>query len=487
MEISTRAKRLFESPETAPYKRQVLPRLNAELGVPADPRRLAPPTDPSLPSGMPTPIPTTSASNKKTNAQIPYTRVTRDAEALGVVGEPLFVRANVRDPLSASMPDEKLDAVAGIEAVNAELATQLEDEDAWRVDGILLSTESEMDPILQDMGVRNTSTTTAILEAVQGPTQLRNIYSARPLVGDWVYLGLVWGGGDKPGYRWVPFSSQHLDMDFVPEEPREPKLGFAGHRKHSLLRVGFGQEQRQRLCRAVCLGRVIDSAPSPGMVTVNVNLREMTIDELGRRHDEEHVTYKTSLGPEVRWPHGRVEQTEWDYVGDIGRRCPKRVAQCLASLADAEDPADDDLLRIADQLVRLPAEAMGAGLVARLAAVARALADDPQHKERLDPVCSLVSALVPRLLEYATNPTLQPDAETRAAMERAALEFELLFTFAEGLAPQPAAQSIRELALQRTAPQRGEKLVRRDPDAMIWLLQKTAVVVNAIETVLSSM
>jgi hypothetical protein len=223
------------------------------------------------------------------------------------------------------------------------------------------------------------------------------------------------------------------------------------------------------------------------MVTVNVNLREMTIDELGRRHDEEHVTYKTSLGPEVRWPHGRVEQTEWDYVGDIGRRCPKRVAQCLASLADAEDPADDDLLRIADQLVRLPAEAMGAGLVARLAAVARALADDPQHKERLDPVCSLVSALVPRLLEYATNPTLQPDAETRAAMERAALEFELLFTFAEGLAPQPAAQSIRELALQRTAPQRGEKLVRRDPDAMIWLLQKTAVVVNAIETVLSSM
>ena len=57
MEISTRAKRAFETPETAPYKRQVLPKLNAELGVPADPRRLAPPTDPSLPSGAPTPMP----------------------------------------------------------------------------------------------------------------------------------------------------------------------------------------------------------------------------------------------------------------------------------------------------------------------------------------------------------------------------------------------------------------------------------------------
>ena len=485
MENPVRTKRAFEIPETAPYKRQVLPRLDAQLGVPADPRRLAPPTDPSLPSGMPTPIPTTSASNKKTNVQIPYIRVTRDAEALGIVGEPLFVRADVRDPLVASMPDEKLDAVAGMEAVNAELATQLEDEDAWRVTGILLSTESEMDPILQEIGVRNTSTTTTVLESVQGPTQLRNLYSARPLVGDWVYIGLVWGGDDAPGYRWVPFSSQHLDMDFVPEEPRDPKLGFAGHGKHSLLRVGFGKEQRQRLCRAVCLGRVIDSAPSPGMITVHVSIREMTIDELGRRHDEEHVTYRSSLGPEVRWPHGRVEQTQWEYQGDIGRRSPKRVANCLASLADAEDPADDDVLRIADQLVRLPAEAMGADLLARLGSAARALAS-AEYEKRLDPVCSLVSALVPRLLEYASTPTLQPDAETRAAMERAALEFELFLTLAEGLAPSATSQPIRVMALQRTAPQGGEKTVRRDPDRMVWLLQKVAVVAAAVESVFSS-
>jgi len=93
---------------------------------------------------------------------------------------------------------------------------------------------------------------------------------------------------------------------------------------------------------------------------------------------------------------------------------------------------------------------------------------------------------VPRMLEYATNPALQPDAETRAAMERAALEFELLLTLAEGLVPSVASLPIRVLALQRTAPQGGEKAVRRDADPMVWLLQKVAVVAAAVESVLLS-
>ena len=330
MEITTRAKRAFETLETAPYKRQVLPKLNAELGVPADPRRLAPPTDPSLPSGAPTPMPTTSASNKKSNVQIPYARVTRDAEALGVVGTPVFVRANIGDPLTVSMPDERIDAVAGMDAVNAELATRHEDDDAWRVSGVLLSTESEMDPVLQDMGVRNTSTTTTILEAVQGPTQLRNLYSSRPLIGDYVYIGLLWGSSGTPGYTWKPFCSQHLDMEFLPEQPRAPQLGFAGHAKHKLLHVEFSDDDRQRLCRAVCLGRVIDSAPSPGMITVNVAIREMSVDELGRRHDEEHVVYTPVVDTDVDVWRQPVETTRWDYTGTIGRRCPARVVAAAA-------------------------------------------------------------------------------------------------------------------------------------------------------------
>ena len=302
------------------------------------------------------------------------------------------------------MPDEKIDAVAGMETVNAELATQLEDENAWRIDGVLLSTESEMDQVLQDMGVRNTATTTAILEAVQGPTQLRNLYSSRPLVGDYVYLGLVWGGAGSPGYAWKPFCSQHLDMEFVPEQPRAQQLGFAGHAKRKLLHVEFTDDDRQRLCRAVCLGRVIDSAPSPGMITVNVSIREMSIDELGRRHDEGHVVYTPEVGDEVRWPHGRVETTRWDYVGAIGQRCPARVSACLSVLEAGDPPDDEDVLRIADQLVRLPESTPGTDPGIRLGAVARALAGD-DYASRLEAVCTTVASLVPLLLPFASEPT----------------------------------------------------------------------------------
>ena len=483
MESSTRAKRAFETPETAPYMRQVLPKLNAELGVPADPRRLAPPTDPSLPSGAPTPMPTTSASNKKSNVQIPYSRVTRDAEALGIVGTPVFVRADVRDPLTVSMPDEKIDAVAGMETVNAELATQLEDENAWRIDGVLLSTESEMDQVLQDMGVRNTSTTTAILEAVQGPTQLRNLYSSRPLVGDYVYLGLVWGGAGSPGYAWKPFCSQHLDMEFVPEQPRAQQLGFAGHAKRKLLHVEFTDDDRQRLCRAVCLGRVIDSAPSPGMITVNVSIREMSIDELGRRHDEGHVVYTPEVGDEVRWPHGRVETTRWDYVGAIGQRCPARVSACLPALEAGDPPDDEDVLRIADQLVRLPESTPGTDPGIRLGAVSRALAGD-DYASRLEAVCTTVASLVPLLLPFASEPTRTLDADTRVAMHRAAFDLEVFFTLSEAAAPSAGSTPVRLLALQRTGPQGGAKAQRRDPDVRVWLLQRAAIAAGAMDAVL---
>lgn len=486
MELATRTKRAFETPETAPYKRQVLPKLNAELGVPADPRRMAPPTDPSLPSGAPTPMPTTSASNKKSNVQIPYSRVTRNAEALGIVGTPVFVRANVRDPLLVSMPDEKLDAVAGMEAVNAELATQIEDENAWRIDGVLLSTESELDPVLQDMGVRNTSTTTAILESIQGPTQMRNLYSSRPLVGDFIYLGLVWGGAGSPGYAWKPFCSQHLDMEFVPVQPRAQQLGFAGHAKRKLLHVEFTDDDRQRLCRAVCLGRVIDSAPSPGMITVNVAIREMSIDELGRRHDEEHVAYTPEVGAEVRWPHGRIETTRWNYVGALGQRCPARVSACLPALEAGNPPDDADVLLIADQLVRLPEDVPGVDLGIRLGAVAQALADD-EYASRLEAVCTIVASLVSRLLPFASEPTRSLDADTRTTMQRAAFDLEVFFTLAEAAAPSAGTTPpVRLMALQRTGPQGGDRAQRRDPDVRVWLLQRAAVVAGAVDAVLVS-
>ena len=494
MEIATRAKRAFETPQTAPYKRQVLPKLNAELGVPADPRRLAPPTDSSLPSGAPTPMPTTSATNKKTNAQIPYTRVTRDAEALGVVGTPVFVRANIGDPLTVSMPDERIDAVAGMETVNAELATQDEDENAWRVSGVLLSTESEMDPVLQDMGVRNTSTTTAILEAVQGPTQLRNLYSSRPLVGDYVYLGLLWGSNGTPGYTWKPFCSQHLDMEVLPQPPRAPQLrtprapqlGFAGHAKHKLLHVEFSDDDRQRLCRAVCLGRVIDSSPSPGMITVNVAIREMSIDELGRRHDEENVEYITVVDNDVENWHKPVETTRWDYRGDIGRRCPARVG-APDDDEDAYDPPDDnDVIKLADMLVDMT-RTPNIDLMLRLRPVAAALAQ--QRPKLAESTARMVDSVVPRLLFLAEQVVIaHPSEDARAKLlqnlQTGALNLEVFFTRIEVLVPVvPAFQglSVRRLAVARTAPGQPS---RRDADAHVWLLQRAAVALGAIDALL---
>ena len=483
MESSTRAKRAFETPETAPYMRQVLPKLNAELGVPADPRRLAPPTDPSLPSGAPTPMPTTSASNKKSNVQIPYSRVTRDAEALGAVGTPVFVRADVRDPLTVSMPDEKIDAVAGMETVNAELATQLEDENAWRIDGVLLSTESEMDQVLQDMGVRNTSTTTAILEAVQGPTQLRNLYSSRAARGGLRLLG------SRVGRRWVSRVCLEALLLSAPghgvcaRAAARAAARLRGARKRKLLHVEFTDDDRQRLCRAVCLGRVIDSAPSPGMITVNVSIREMSIDELGRRHDEGHVVYTPEVGDEVRWPHGRVETTRWDYVGAIGQRCPARVSACLPALEAGDPPDDEDVLRIADQLVRLPESTPGTDPGIRLGAVARALAGD-DYASRLEAVCTTVASLVPLLLPFASEPTRSLDADTRTAMHRAAFDLEVFFTLSEGAAPSAGSTPVRLLALQRTGPQGGAKAQRRDPDVRVWLLQRAAIAAGAMDAVL---
>lgn len=455
MEIARGArKRAFETPETASYKRQVLPQLNADLGVPADPRRLAPPTDKTLPSGAPPTMPTTTATNKKTNAQIPYARITRDAEALGVVGTPVFIRANVGDPLVTSMPDERLDAVAGVEAVNAEMATQRVETNEWRVDGVLLSTESEMDPVLEDLGVRNTATTTALLEAVQGPTQLRNLYSARPLVGDYVYLGLVWDGA--AGHSWKPFSSQNLDMEFLPEQPRAPQLGFSGHVKRKLLKVDFTKEDRQRLVRAVCLGRVIDSSPSPGMITVHVSLRTMTADEMGRRHDENHVVYTTQTD----------ETVEWEYHGDIGKLVRKS--------GDSED-----VLKLADLLVDTTV-GVGVDVMLRLEPVAAALAQDVKLVAPL-----YAASLVPSLLHLATRPLEQADEATLGRLRRVALDTEVFFTRVEGLVPMVQGVetlSVRQLALGRTA--KGTKRVDDNPN--VWLLQRAAVVAGAVDAILLS-
>lgn len=316
-------KRNFETPDTAPYKRQVLvSQLNADLGQPANPKVLAPPTEaqPDAQSFVSTTIPTTSGTIKKTNVQIPYTRVVRDPTHLGEVAHPVFVRAEYDgNKRAAPVPELRMDTMAGIDAVNAELAAKWQDEQMWRVDGVLLSTQNEMDPELQAKVGNDEALTdsTAALIALQGPTQMRNIFCSRPLVGDLVYLGLLRSPGGSTGYRWVPFCSQHLDMGYVPERPRAFQLGFSGIVNRKIEHVEFTDKQRRRLCRAVCLGRIMDTCPSPGMIVVNVQLREMSIDELGRRHDEANTTVGTD-------PTTGVET--WTYHGTIGSFCSMGIS-----------------------------------------------------------------------------------------------------------------------------------------------------------------
>ena len=267
-----------ETPATAAYKRPALvSQLNADLGQPANPKVLAPPTEAQPDAQSFATIPTTSATIKKTNVQIPYTRVVRDPTRLGDVGHPVFVRAEYEGNRSlAAVAEFRTDTLAGVDAVNSELAVQWRDDAKWRVDGVLLSTQNEMDPELQARVGHDEPLTdsTAVLLAVQGPTQMRNVYCSRPAVGDCVYLGLVWAAGGGTGYKWVPFCSQHLDMDYVPERPRAFQLGFSGILNRKIEHVEFTDDQRRRLCRAVCIGRIMDTNPSPGMIVVNVQLRE---------------------------------------------------------------------------------------------------------------------------------------------------------------------------------------------------------------------
>lgn len=309
----------FETPSTAPYLTRVQPGLDANLGTPVDPR-LAPF------GATPSVVPTTSQSNKKTNVCIPYTRVCRTATNLGIVGSPVFVcarkeysRTNARN----AAPEMRVDILAGLDAVNRELAVDGDDEATaleWRLDGFLMNTQDEMD-IEQARLFEPQTTTTSVLVAVQNPTTIRNLYSSRPMVGDRVYIGLVWREMDDGSerYQWVPFSSQHLDMEYPPGRPMAPQLGVAGICNRVLHHVTFSETER--LCKAYCIGTIMDTAPSPGLITVNVQLRLMEREMLGIRHDDTPESVKRKLqddhvGPVIR------KKIRYVYNGKLGMLCP---------------------------------------------------------------------------------------------------------------------------------------------------------------------
>lgn len=239
-------------------------------------------------------VPTTEASHRKSNAQIPYTRVVTDTRHLPDDGDVVFIRSPDGRKAAGKMrvsANDKTEMLASLSSVNAAIVAaapcdRIRLVESWTVDGILLSTEREMDKKSRHAEDEPLTSSTAVLVSLQGPTVLRNIFSDRPLVGDWCYIGMVTEIGQAP--QLVPFSSQHLDMNFKPEPPVAPQLGFATTVTRKRERVTFTAAQARALCYAFCLGRVVDSSPSDGNVTVNVNVRRMSWQQIGIRHDEEN-------------------------------------------------------------------------------------------------------------------------------------------------------------------------------------------------------
>ena len=326
-------KRGFESVGSARYRTPFAPPTNLGNPVPAHPLQALSP--PNAEIRTPSVVPTTTASNKKTNVQIPYTRVVNDAQHLPRErGELVFVRSTVDATVAGKLrvsAKDRTEFLASIESVNEKIKaadpdSREEEAEAWRVDGVLISTEREMDPeqLAWTSYEEPVTSTTAVLLALQGHTVMRNVFSDRAFVGDYCYVGLVQPRGKDP--RWVPFSSQHLDMEYAPEPPTAPQLGFHGTATRKRVRVAFTEADAAGLCGAYCIGRVVDSAPTPGDVTVNVQVRYMTWAQLGVRHDEEHARLIPS-GTTFTDSKGRVRRElrydRWLYPPNqrIGRDC----------------------------------------------------------------------------------------------------------------------------------------------------------------------
>ena len=166
--------------------------------------------------------------SRRPTSSSPYTHRARPHAAGRRRPPGLCARRVRRQPSLAAVPEFRTDALAGVAAVNAELATQWRDDRKWRVDGVLLSTQNEMDPELQARVGHDEALTdsTAVLVAVQGPTQMRNVYCSRPAVGDCVYLGLVWAAGGGTATSGCPFAASTWTWTTCPSGRARFSSGF---------------------------------------------------------------------------------------------------------------------------------------------------------------------------------------------------------------------------------------------------------------------
>lgn len=331
---------VYETPQTAPYRYPLAPQLNAAMGQAPNPRMVVGPVQ-ALPEA-PNPIPTTSKTIKKSNVQIPYTRVVADERLLDEPATIAFVfadRAQQHTHVVSGM--DRVDRVVSLDTVNKEIQApdlslpfeeRVQIAIQYRPDGILLSTESRtFDPerhAFPDQYEQDV-TTSSILIAIQGPALLRNDYVITPLHGEMLYVGLVY---EKDRFRWIRFCSQHLDIRDVNarialDTSRLAKVGRDSKpNTRTCKRDEFTLKTFEFLVEAYTIGKIMDTNPAPGCVTVNVQIHPVTINELGLKHDFDDSTVNKSVVSESAFDQADKNATRQielqEYIGFIGSLIP---------------------------------------------------------------------------------------------------------------------------------------------------------------------
>ena len=325
----------FEVGRPAALSREVKPRMQVK-----------PPTG-DIPGPKKT-IPTSSQSNKKTNNAIVYTRVVSDASLLSLhtgaakssfqEGFLVFVKGRSCDdynapngPLVNSL-ESAHSILSNMEHVNAEMMD--DDKNAtwragcsWRLDGVFKGADLEI-------GNAPHNSNSAILVTLAGPTILKNIYVARPMHGDIVYIGLVVDLIEETS-EWVPFSSQDLvSLSKGYEAPSLPRSGaqwqqaktfpFAGEKTQThpippqYRLVGgerktecyhchkFSSEDAKNLLLAYRIGRIVDANHAPGEIRVNVQISPVSTIELGLAYDPKDIKTEFTMADPLK---GHKEST----------------------------------------------------------------------------------------------------------------------------------------------------------------------------------
>lgn len=305
----------FEVGQPSALSRHVQPRM-----------QVVPPTG-NLPGPM-TPMPTSSQSNKKTNAAIVYTRVVSDASRLTLQtgqakssyaeGFLVFVKGrsigSSNPPLVNSL-ESAHSILCSLESVNAELAAcgdastvkdRLHDITSWKLDGIFKGADLEI-------GSAPVNSNSAILVTIAGPTIVKNIFVAQPQHGDMLYIGLIFPPDGC--MQWVPFSSQDLvQLSKGSTAPSAPRTGaqwqqaktfpYAGektqthpsfHPTDEFHRHKFTKDDAEYLLLAYRIGRIVDSNHAPGEVRVNVQIQPVSVVDLGLAYDAENTAIEFKI------------------------------------------------------------------------------------------------------------------------------------------------------------------------------------------------